>query len=172
VKIERLSREAFKLFGDVISFEGAAHYSINEGTTERYHDLAQVDVLEGGGRPLISLFRAQPRNFPFAILSMERHPIGSQAFYPLSSNPYLVIVAPVGELEVSMIRAFYAFPREGVNFAKGVWHHSLVALNSVSDFLIVDRGGGGSNCDEMKLEDPIIVTLEEIEAATSVSLSS
>jgi ureidoglycolate lyase len=165
VKIELLSRTAFTPFGEVISFEGATHYPINNGTTERYHDLARVDVSEGGGRPLISLFRAQPRSFPFEVLSMERHPFGSQAFYPLSSNPYLVIVAPIGKLEVSRLRVFYAFPTQGVNYAKGVWHHALIALHSISDFLIVDRGGDGPNCDEVDLASSVVLTPEEVTAA-------
>ena len=33
-----LTREAFAPFGDVIETEGAHHYPINQGTTERYHD--------------------------------------------------------------------------------------------------------------------------------------
>jgi ureidoglycolate lyase len=162
VKIEQLTRAAFASFGDVISFEGASHYPINNGTTERYHDLANVDVSHGDGRPLISLFRGQPRSFPFEVRYMERHPFGSQAFYPLSPNPYLVIVAPAGELEVSKLKFFYSSPTQGVNYGKGVWHHALIALNSVSDFLIVDRGGDGPNCDEVELTHSILLTEEDL----------
>ncbi|WP_372435849.1 ureidoglycolate lyase, partial [Pandoraea sputorum] len=39
LKIERLTREAFAPFGDVIELEGAKHFAINGGTTERFHDL-------------------------------------------------------------------------------------------------------------------------------------
>jgi ureidoglycolate lyase len=35
-----------------------------------------------------------------------------------------------------------------VNYHRGVWHHPLIALDGVSDFLVIDRGGPGSNCDE------------------------
>ena len=44
MKIERLTREAFAPFGDLISLAGAQHYPINDGTTERFHDLAAIDV--------------------------------------------------------------------------------------------------------------------------------
>jgi ureidoglycolate lyase len=71
----------------VISPEDAHHYSINDGTAERYHDLATIDVAEGYGKPLISLFRGQPRQFRFEVKTMERHPLGSQAFIPLSKQP-------------------------------------------------------------------------------------
>jgi len=47
MKIQKLTREAFAAFGDVITKEGAHHYPINDGTTERFHDLAQIDVADG-----------------------------------------------------------------------------------------------------------------------------
>lgn len=46
--IEPLTREAFAPFGDVIELEGAKQFPINQGTTIRFHDLANVDVGEGG----------------------------------------------------------------------------------------------------------------------------
>ena len=50
LKPEPLTRAAFAPFGDVIEMPGAHHYPINENTTERYHDLAEVDVAADGGR--------------------------------------------------------------------------------------------------------------------------
>ncbi|MBV8260157.1 MAG: ureidoglycolate lyase, partial [Paraburkholderia sp.] len=38
------------------------------------------------------------------------------------------------------------------NYAKGVWHHPLLAFDRVSDFLVIDRGGAQPNCDEITLE--------------------
>ena len=40
---------------------------INEGTTERFHDLANVDVKSNNGYPIISIFRGQPRPQPIKI---------------------------------------------------------------------------------------------------------
>ena len=91
---EPLTRAAFAPFGDVIETAGAEHFTINEGTTERFHDLARVDVASGGGRALISVFRAEPLPLPIGITMMERHPLGSQAFVPLGSRHFLVVVAP------------------------------------------------------------------------------
>ena len=48
---------------------------------ERYHDLALVEILEQD-RTLISINRAQPANLPLTIHELERHPLGTQAFYP------------------------------------------------------------------------------------------
>jgi ureidoglycolate lyase len=154
LRVERLTRAAFAPFGDVIELAGARHFAINGGTTERYHDLARVDVTEQGGRPLINLFRAQPRGLPVDITMLERHPLGSQAFIPLRAEYYLVVVAPAGEFDPLQMRAFWTDSWQGVSYAKGVWHHPLLALNRESDFLVVDRGGDQPNCDEISLAEP------------------
>ncbi|TCG05423.1 ureidoglycolate hydrolase [Paraburkholderia steynii] len=162
--IEPLTREAFSPFGDVIELEGAKQIPINLGTTIRYHDLAKVDVTDEGGRTLVNLFRGQARVLPFEITMMERHPLGSQAFIPLNDKPYLVVVAPAGELDESKIRAFVTSGWQGVNYAKGVWHHPLLALGEVSDFIVVDRGGDGHNLNEQNLRESRWLTEEAMNA--------
>ncbi|WP_206952107.1 ureidoglycolate lyase [Trinickia acidisoli] len=166
LRIEPLTRAAFAPFGDVIELEGARQIPINLGTTTRYHDLASVDVAEAGGRPLVNLFRGQPRALPFEVAMLERHPLGSQAFVPMNDKPYLVVVAPAGELAPDAIRAFVTRGWQGVNYAKGVWHHPLIALDVVSDFIVVDRGGEGHNCDEQTLPESLWLTAEALAAAS------
>jgi ureidoglycolate lyase len=159
--VEPLARETFAPFGDVIELAGARHFPINGGTTERYHDLATLDVCADGGRPLVNVFRAQPRALPFEIALMERHPHSSQAFLPLANVRYAVIVAPAGEFDASRMRAFASNGWQGVNYARGVWHHPLIALDHVSDFVVIDRGGEGPNCDEIALEHSWQLVLSE-----------
>ena len=153
--IEALSAERFAPFGDVISADTAArHFPINGGTTERYHDLADLDA-GPDGKLIVSIFRSQPRELPFAVTMLERHPLGSQAFMPLIAQPYLVVVAPAGDAPLpNALRAFLARPGQGINYAPGVWHHPLLALNETCDFLVIDRSGPGNNCDEITLAEP------------------
>jgi ureidoglycolate lyase len=165
--IEYLTREAFAPFGDVIETDGAKQIPINLGTTIRFHDLAGIDVTDGQGRALLNLFRGQPRTLPFEVSMMERHPLGSQAFVPLNERPYLIVVAPPGELDPAAIRAFVTRGWQGVNYAKGVWHHPLIALDEVSDFIVVDRGGDGLNLNEQDLPESLWLT----EAALAAALS-
>lgn len=164
MKVRKLTPEAFAEFGDVITTEGAHSFPINDGTTERFHDLAQIDVTEGQGKPLVSLFRGRPRQLPLEVLAMERHPLGSQAFIPLSKNPYLVVVAPRGGFDPHALRAFLVQAGRGVNYAKGVWHHALIPLYAVSDFIVIDRGGPGLNCEEVRLAEPVIIQAEDLVA--------
>ncbi|GJH26182.1 ureidoglycolate lyase [Caballeronia sp. EK] len=164
--LEPLTREAFAPFGDVIELEGARHFPINAGTTERFHDLANVEVgFESGGRPLINVFRGQPRPQPVVISMMERHPLGSQAFVPLADVRYLVVVAPAGEFDPAAMRAFYARGWQGVNYARGVWHHPLIVLDKAADFIVVDRGGDLPNCDEIDLPERYTLIEHEMHAA-------
>ncbi len=154
-----LSREAFAPFGDVIETAGAEHFAINNGSTERYHDLARVQLLGEDAQALISIFRGQPFTTPLTVRMLERHPLGSQAFVPLSNRPYLVVVAePAPEPVLSTMRAFFAGGHQGVNYHAGVWHHPLLALEEVSDFLVVDRAGNGDNCDEHILPETVTIT--------------
>lgn len=153
---EPLSKAAFAPYGEVIEINDDNRVMpINYGLTNRHHQLANVDITNG--RPIISLFRTQQISLPWQIKVMERHPQGSQAFMPLSDNPYLVVVAPPGDFAPRHLRAFLASPQQGVNYYRGTWHHYCLALNGPSDFLVVDRQGEGSNCDEVTLTDSVLI---------------
>jgi ureidoglycolate lyase len=148
---EPLTADAFAPFGDVIEASDRAEaMAINYGWTTRFNDLA--DVVVGDGRAIISIFRSRPLT-PLVLKVFERHPLGSQAFVPLSGRPYLVAVAPPGEFDGARVRLFRAGPSQGVNYARGAWHHFLLALEEESDFLVVDREGPGVNLDEVHLPE-------------------
>jgi ureidoglycolate lyase len=160
IRAEPLTREAFASFGDVIEASDLVrHFTINAGNTERYHDLAKIDA-GPDGRVIVSIFRGQPRALPFVVEMMERHPLGTQAFVPMSGRPWLVVVAAAGDAPgVEDLRVFLARGDQGVNYARGVWHHPLLALDGVSDFLVVDRAGEGPNCDEIRLDGGVTIDL-------------
>ena len=96
IAIEPLSQAAFAPFGEVVETAGSRSFEINDGFATRYHDLARLDLLDGGGRPLLNIFRARPWPRPIRIRLMERHPLSSQAFVPLTERPFLVVVAAAG----------------------------------------------------------------------------
>lgn len=157
IVIEPLTAEAYAPFGQVIQIEGAQHYPINGGMTERYHDLAKVELAGVHPRPLLSIARGQPYQLPLTLKRVERHPLGSQAFYPLSDRPFLSIVAPDQGGLPGTPRAFLAGPGQGINMAMNCWHAVLTPLDAVSDFLIIDRGGEGDNLEEYHFEEPYLV---------------
>lgn len=154
VEIEPLTRDAYAPFGQVIDIEGADHFPINGGMTERYHDLARVELGGVHARPLISIARGKPYELPLTLKMMERHPLGSQAFFPLSSRPFLSIVALDESGVPGTPRAFLCGPGQGINMAMNTWHGVLTPLEAESDFLLIDRGGDGDNLEEHFFDEP------------------
>lgn len=145
-----LTPAAFAPFGEVIEATGDSFISINEGMARRFNDLARLDVADGGGHAILSVFRARPWFRPIGLRVMERHPLGSQAFIPMHQHPFLIVVAPPGEKPApDDLKAFITNGRQGCNYARGVWHHPLLALDHVGDFLVADRAGPGHNLDEI-----------------------
>lgn len=158
MRIKPLTAATFMPYGDVLEVsEEQQHFPINEGYTERFHDLANIDVEDENGRAIVSIFRSTPLTLPIKIEMMERHPLGSQAFMPLSQQPYLVVVAPKGKFNENKIEVFLAQPAQGVNYHKGTWHHFCLALNQDCDFLVIDRSGKGNNCDVVELDGGMVI---------------
>jgi len=148
LSIEPLSREAFAPFGQVLETDGAENFLINQGTTTRYHQLATAET-GANGQSIMSIFRGTRRPEPIRIEMLERHPLGSQAFMPLSPLDWLVVVAETPD--ASALRCFRAKGTQGVQYAAGVWHHPLLVLVPQQDFLVIDREGPGENLEEIGL---------------------
>ena len=159
--IQPLTKANFAPFGTVIETDGATEIGINQGTTIRFDAIASVDVAAGDGRPIISLFRGTRRPDPIEIHLLERHPLGSQAFMPLSQHDWLVVVAhgnAAGDTpDFSTLACFRASGEQGVSYDRGVWHHPLLTLQTVQDFLVIDRQGEGHNLDEVWYDGPAAV---------------
>ncbi|HVS61956.1 MAG TPA: ureidoglycolate lyase [Thermoanaerobaculia bacterium] len=187
---EPLAAEAFAPFGEVIEAQAAepagrptegrlrhdgsdddgagcgstGAYPINDGTARRRDHVARVDVAEKGGGLRVSVARAAPRRLPLLVERLERHPLGSQAFVPMTGSRFLVVVAPAarqgageGALRAAGVRAFVAGRGQGINYRRGVWHHPLSALDHETDFLVLDRDGPEENFEEIVLDRPVRV---------------
>ena len=160
ILIEALTPAAFAPFGDVLEAEGEPDWIINQGLCGRFHDRARLDFADG--RAGISLFRAEPRSLPYRLEMVERHPLGSQAFLPLSLDPFLVIVAEGQGTQPGRVRAFVTRPGQGVNLLRNTWHGVCTPLHAPGLFAVVDRIGpkdepGGANLEEHWLAAPLTV---------------
>jgi ureidoglycolate lyase len=155
---EPLTAVGFAPFGTVLEAAGAENYPINGGTTTRFHALAAADPGPEGAA-IISIFRATRWPQPVAITMLERHPLGSQAFFPLAPDDWLVIVAEGERPAAADLRLFRARGDQGVQYGRGVWHHPLLILVDRQDFLVVDRDGPGENLEEMTLAEPAVIAL-------------
>lgn len=148
LSVRPLTAENFAPFGDVIATGLSEVKLINWGITERHHALASPEVTGEDAHVLINIFRSQPWQLPIVIKMVERHPLGSQAFMPLNGRDYLIVVAQDHDGTPQAPQAFLARGNQGVNYHRNVWHHPLLALEDVSEFLVVDRGGAGNNLEE------------------------
>jgi ureidoglycolate lyase len=157
IKAEPLTAAAFAPFGDVLDASGAPDKIINAGLCGRYHDRARLEFSDG--RAGISIFKAEPRSLPYICTLLERHPEGSQAFIPMSADPFLVIVAPDGGGKPGLPRAFLTNGAQGINLHRGVWHGVLTPLSAPGLFAVIDRIGPGANLQEYPLSAPFSVHL-------------
>ena len=81
---------------------------------------------------------------------LERHLLGSQAFVPLSARPISSSWRRPVRCPSDLAALLSLRNGQGVNYARGTWHHPLLAIGAESDFLVIDRAGpsGEVDCEE------------------------
>lgn len=155
IKAQPLTAEGFAPYGDVLDASGMPDKMINLGKCGRYHDRARLDF--GDGQAGISIFQGEAETLPLALKLVERHPEGSQAFVPMSSDPFLVVVASDADGTPTEPRAFITAPGQAINFHRGTWHGVLTPLAAPGLFAVIDRIGEGGNLEEHSFDEPFII---------------
>lgn len=159
IKVEPLTPEAFRPFGDVVAYGVTAEKDANQGTATRFDHCARFESTRPGVKQNLAVFRAKPQTLPFIGKVIERHPCSSQAFLPLVVSRYLVAVAPTkpdGSPDLDGLRAFVAGPGMGINYLRGTWHHPMVALDAPGDFaMLAHEDGTPQDCELIQLPEPI-----------------
>ena len=155
ISIQPMDAASFASFGDVLTLKSKPDKMINQDMCGRHHDLAKLDFTDGQAG--ISLFDAVPRQLPYTLDMMERHPLGSQAFIPLHEHGFLVIVAPDMGGKPGEPLAFLTAPRTGINIYKNTWHGVLTPLQAPGMFAVIDRIGNGENLEEYWLDEEYII---------------
>jgi ureidoglycolate lyase len=158
LKPQPLTRERFALYGDVIETSRGASDGMNEARFERFDDLCKIDLINDG-RIAVSIARCRtPTSLPLRLDMVERHPLGSQAFVPLSLCKMVIVVAPPEEsVDASALCAFETNGRQGINYHRGTWHMPLISFEAGQEYLIIDRAGDEPNCDTHTLDDAILL---------------
>jgi ureidoglycolate lyase len=151
-----LTQTDFAPFGDVLDASGAPDKIINQGMCGRFHDRANLDF-GPQGRAGISIFKAQLRSFPYTLDLVERHPEGSQAFVPMSQDPFLVIVAKDRDGVPDTPQAFLTDGTQAINFHRNTWHGVLTPLSGSGLFAVIDRIGTTPNLQEYWLSTQYVV---------------
>jgi ureidoglycolate lyase len=158
---EPLTSDRFAPYGDIIEAALDKSAAMNAARFERFDDLCKVDIAKGGHLAMSVARCRTPTALPLRVDTVERHPLGSQAFVPLQRCRIVIVVAPPGEsVDAGDLRAFVTNGKQGFNYHRGTWHMPLIAFDAGQEFLIVDRAGKESNCEEYTLDD--VVMLEAV----------
>jgi ureidoglycolate lyase len=143
LEIKRLSAEAFAPFGDIVTFDGDSALLVNDGWALRANSAAQL--AGDAGKPVLAIYRAESRDLPLQLTTLERHPFSSQTFVAIGAPRFLVVVAPPdpqGLPDAARAQAFVGEAGEGINYRPGVWHAPITALDQSGDFIMLmwERG--------------------------------
>lgn len=152
IRARPITAEAFAPYGSLIAMGTGEAREINAGMCTRWHDRCRPDVIDG--TVSISLFDATPRELPYTLDLIERHPKGTQAFLPMTEHPFLVIVADGPDIDPL---AFITEPHQGIQFHSGTWHGVLTPLHAPGLFAVVDRAETEDNLEEHRYASPFIV---------------
>lgn len=155
VRIEPISVEAFRPYGELLKTGTVEPKLINTDKCRRYSDLAAFDIADG--KTGFSLFHADIRSLPYTLDLLERHPLGSQCFVPMQGCEYLAIVAQDAGGRPGHVKAFLVDGATSINIGRNVWHGVLTPLSGSGLFAVIDRIGEGANLEEFQLDEPILI---------------
>jgi ureidoglycolate lyase len=154
LKIEPIDAAAFMPFGQLIPPRAPG-----QGRQELFEELQNE---RDSARPRLSMATVEPKALPLTAVKMERHVHSSQAFVPVDSAGYLVVVAPHGEggmPDLGNIRAFRVPGDTGLNYRANTWHHPLSALERTGRLAILTFVDGTS-ADEQFVDLPQEVVIK------------
>jgi ureidoglycolate lyase len=155
LKAEVLTAKALAPYGDLMEASGTPDKVINQGKCIRYHDRALLDFSDGAAG--ISIFKGEKETLPMPLQLVERHPMGSQAFVPMSADSFLVVVARDENGIPQDPKAFLTKPGQAINFHRGTWHGVLAPLSEPGLFAVIDRIGEGTNLEEHWFDTDYII---------------
>ena len=147
LQINKISKENFSRYGQLITTQNIGSQDINEVTTKSFFDLVDIEIYGENKECRVNIFKSTKRIFPLEINMLENHPLSSQAFIPLQKTNFIVVVAPVANKpDINLIEAFHISPEEGINFKPKVWHFPLIAIEN-SNFLTIDKKDSKTNIE-------------------------
>jgi len=166
IQATTIEQELYSPYGAVICAdrEEVEGNSANQGTATRYNHLAKfLNDRQGSADANVSVFRVEPwKEDKFKVELLEKHPHSTQIFIPMNAVSYLAIVALGDERpDLSTLNAFLVKPNQAITYHPGVWHHPMVALEGVTDFVAMScEDGSGGDCTEYHLTPDELVQIE------------
>lgn len=163
LRAEPISAGQFATFGTIVSCDrdDRPASDANLGSAQRRDFLVDVTNLRPQARLNVASFRCRPWSArPLQLRMLEKHPMSTQLFVPMSAGAFLVVVARGDEApDLATARAFVVEGGgQGVGYAPGVWHHPMIALNADIDFTcLVWEDGTALDCVSHPLAELLTV---------------
>jgi len=136
-----LTQAEYARYGNVLSAgrDDVAAVAANLGTAQKRNRLAPLSNARPHAEANVSVFRCSPiLERPVPLRLLEKHPLSTQMFVPMNARRYLVVVAEGGEAaDLSTLAAFLAVGPQAITYHPGIWHHPMIALDDVVDFVCV-----------------------------------
>jgi ureidoglycolate lyase len=148
-----LTQADYAPYGNVLSAErhDVAAVAANLGTAQKRNRLAPLVNARPQAEANVSVFRCTPiLERPVQLRLLEKHPLSTQMFVPMNARRYLVVVAAGRDVpDLSTLAAFVAEGRQAITYHPGIWHHPMIALEEIVDFVcVVFDDGTTGDCVE------------------------
>jgi ureidoglycolate lyase len=149
--LQDITKSAFTPFGHLLE---------TPGRMTRVDFAAEVANFRPSARANLALVRAGQAPERITIREMERHPLSTQAFFPLEVSEYLVIVAPgdgSGAPLLDGVAAFRVLGKQGISYNVGVWHCGMTALGGAGLFAMLVFEDGSPDDTQVRPVEPFEV---------------
>ena len=156
INIEKLSREKFRPFGDIIETKSRQYELINNNQCQKFNELSTVKI-KNNDPIAFSIFESQGKKLPIQLDFLEKHPLASQAFMPLHYKQFLITVAEEYNDRPANLKAFMTDGIQGININPNIWHGVLCPVPERGRFLVVDRLDTKDNLQIFKFKEPFII---------------
>jgi ureidoglycolate lyase len=148
-----LTQADYARYGNVLSAarDDVAAVAANLGTAQKRARLAPLVNARAHADANVSVFRCAPiPERPVTLRLLEKHPLSTQMFVPMNARRYLVVVAEGDDApDLTTLSAFVAEGPQAITYHPGIWHHPMIALDDVIDFVcIVFDDGTAGDCVE------------------------
>ena len=112
------------------------------------------------GRPSaktnLALVLEQPAATQFSASTLERHPLSTQSFFPLSVHRYLIVVCGAhdsGEPDLDSLAAFECRGDQAVTYTAGTWHMGIQTLDAPGVFaMLIHEDNSALDCEFREVE--------------------
>jgi len=139
VKVEEMSRESFKSYGDVIDMPDTKP-DCSDDKLDLWCGISEVKIDQGTSQ--FCWLNVKSRR-PFTCNNFECHKNTSEAMIPVSGQS-IVLVANNSASNLpdrNTIKAFYVDGSKGFNFKPSVWHWLPYPLSKQASFILVFKKG-------------------------------